>query len=86
MRVLQGAQRVLRQVLRVGLLESVHIVSHLRSQGLGARMVRWALEECRERGCGMVQLTSNKLRLDAHRFYERLGFVPTHTGFKRKLR
>lgn len=65
-----------------GLLESVHIVSHLRSQGLGARMVRWALEECRERGCGMVQLTSNKLRLDAHRFYERLGFKKSHEGFK----
>lgn len=65
-----------------GLLESVHVVAERRSQGLGGQMVRWALEECRERGCGMVQLTSNKLRLDAHRFYERLGFKKSHEGFK----
>lgn len=65
-----------------GLLESVHVVASRRSQGIGGQMVRWALEECRERGCGMVQLTSNKLRLDAHRFYERLGFKKSHEGFK----
>lgn len=65
-----------------GLLESVHVVATRRNQGLGARMVRWALEECRRLGCGMVQLTSNKLRLDAHRFYERLGFEKSHEGFK----
>jgi uncharacterized protein YjlB len=65
-----------------GLLESVHVVATRRNQGLGARMVRWALEECRRLGCGMVQLTSNKLRLDAHRFYERLGFEKSHKGFK----
>lgn len=65
-----------------GLLESVHVVAERRSQGLGGQMARWALEECRERGCGMVQLTSNKLRLDAHRFYERLGFKKSHEGFK----
>lgn len=65
-----------------GELENVHVVSHLRSQGIGGQMVRWAIEQCRDRGCGMVQLTSNKQRLDAHRFYERLGFKKSHEGFK----
>jgi len=45
-------------------------------------MMRWAIERCRERGCGVVQLTSNKKRVDAHRFYERLGFAKSHEGFK----
>lgn len=45
-------------------------------------MMGWALEQCEARGCGMVQLTSNKKRLDAHRFYERLGFKKSHEGFK----
>ena len=43
---------------------------------------RWAVARCKERGCGMVQLTSNKKRLAAHRFYERLGFAKSHEGFK----
>jgi GNAT superfamily N-acetyltransferase len=45
-------------------------------------MMRFAIERCRERGCGVVQLTSNKKRSDAHRFYSRLGFEATHEGFK----
>jgi len=45
-------------------------------------MVEWAVERCREAGCGIVQLTSNKVRLDAHRFYRKLGFEQTHEGFK----
>lgn len=45
-------------------------------------MIRWAIEQSRHRGCRMVQLTSNKKRLDAHRFYERLGFLKSHEGFK----
>lgn len=65
-----------------GELENVHVVRHLRSQGIGGQMVRWAIEQCRERGCGVVQLTSNKQRLDAQRFYERLGFKKSHEGFK----
>jgi len=56
------------------LVEAVHIAPGHRSKGLGTQMIRWAIEQGRERGCGMVQLTSNKKRLDAHRFYERLGF------------
>ncbi len=68
-----------------GLLEHVHIRTDRRGNGLGGKMMAWAIERCRERGCGIVQLTSNKLRNDAHRFYERLGFEKSHEGFKLKL-
>lgn len=64
------------------LVEAVHIAPAHRSRGLGTRMIQWAIEQARERGCGMVQLTSNKKRMDAHRFYERLGFLKSHEGFK----
>jgi len=60
----------------------VHVSESERNRGYGSQMMRWALERCRERGCGMVQLTSNKKRTDAHRFYERLGFSRSHEGFK----
>lgn len=65
-----------------GLIEAVHIIPSQRSKGLGGEMIQWSLDQCRERGCGMAQLTSNKKRLDAHRFYERLGFQKSHEGFK----
>jgi len=65
-----------------GLIEAVHIVPTHRNLGLGGELIGWALEQCRLRGCGMAQLTSNKKRLDAHRFYERLGFQKSHEGFK----
>jgi len=68
-----------------GLLENVHIRADQRGTGLGTEMVQWAVEQCRQSGCGMVQLTSNKVRVDAHRFYERLGFIKSHEGFKLKL-
>lgn len=71
--------------LKRGLLENVHIRADQRGTGLGTEMVQWAIERCREAGCGLVQLTSNKLRLDAHRFYEKLGFAKTHEGFKLRL-
>lgn len=64
------------------MLENVHIRADQRGHGLGSDMVLWAIDRCREAGCGMVQLTSNKVRLDAHRFYRKLGFEPTHEGFK----
>ncbi len=67
------------------LIEAVHIAPDLRSRGLGSQMIRWAIEEARARGCGVVQLTSNKKRLDAHRFYQRLGFAQSHEGFKYSL-
>jgi ribosomal protein S18 acetylase RimI-like enzyme len=65
-----------------GLIESIHVAPAHRNLGLGTEMVRWAIERCRARGCGIVQLTSNKERLEAHRFYRRLGFEPSHEGFK----
>ena len=67
------------------LIEAVHIAPTHRNLGLGSEMIRWAIEEAREKGCGIVQLTSNKKRLDAHRFYERLGFSKSHEGFKLSL-
>jgi GNAT superfamily N-acetyltransferase len=71
--------------MKRGLLENVHIRADQRGTGLGTEMVQWAIERCREAGCGLVQLTSNKVRLDAHRFYEKLGFTKSHEGFKLRL-
>ncbi|MCR6635066.1 GNAT family N-acetyltransferase [Devosia sp.] len=68
--------------MRRSILENVHIRADQRGNGLGSQMVEWAVERCREAGCGIVQLTSNKVRLDAHRFYRKLGFEQTHEGFK----
>lgn len=68
-----------------GLIESVRVASDLRSRGIGARLIAHAVEECRAFGCRLVQLTSNKSRADAHRFYERLGWARSHEGFKLAL-
>jgi GNAT superfamily N-acetyltransferase len=70
-----------RGMLR-GIIEGVHVAPASRRQGIGGRMIEYAIERCRAHGCGMVQLTSNKKRLDAHRFYRRLGFDMSHEGFK----
>ena len=66
-------------------LENVHVDSAWRSRGVGTRLVGWAIERARERGCRIVQLTSNKSRTDAHRFYVRLGFTASHEGMKLDL-
>lgn len=66
-------------------IEAVRIGSCARGTGLGRRLIEWCLEKARERGCSMVQLTSDTTRVDAHRFYEQLGFRPTHLGFKLPL-
>jgi GNAT superfamily N-acetyltransferase len=68
-----------------GQIESVRIAAGHRGSGLGAAMIEWAVEQARQRGCGLVQLTSDKRRPDAIRFYEKLGFVASHEGFKRDL-
>lgn len=66
-------------------LEAVRVAAEARSRGLGAAMVAWAVSEARRRGCRLVQLTTDKSRSDAHRFYERLGFVASHEGLKLSL-
>ncbi|MDQ3658017.1 MAG: GNAT family N-acetyltransferase [Chloroflexota bacterium] len=66
-------------------IEAVRVRSGQRGTGLGTRLIEWCIEAARRRGCGMVQLTSNTSRTDAHRFYERLGFTASHTGFKLRL-
>ncbi|NUP46222.1 MAG: GNAT family N-acetyltransferase [Catenulispora sp.] len=71
--------------LKRAVIEAVRVAAAERGNGLGSRMMTWAIAESRAAGCGMVQLTSHTERPDAHRFYERLGFVPSHIGFKIKL-
>lgn len=73
---------LIRRGMWRGLIEVVHVAEKARNLGIGSDMMRWAIDRCRERNCSMVQLTSNKKRLDAHRFYERLGFLKSHEGFK----
>jgi GNAT superfamily N-acetyltransferase len=73
---------LMRRGMKRGQIEVVHVAEAHRNRGIGAEMMRWAIERCRENGCSMVQLTSNKKRTDAHRFYERLGFLKSHEGFK----
>jgi GNAT superfamily N-acetyltransferase len=63
-------------------IESVRIARALRGQGLGTIMMRWAIARAWERGCGLVQLNSDKTRPEAHNFYEALGFKASHEGFK----
>ncbi|WP_438008706.1 GNAT family N-acetyltransferase [Sorangium sp. So ce321] len=70
---------------RVAQVENVIVDPSQRSRGVGEVMMRWAIDEARRRGCFRVQLTSNKTRLRAHRFYQRLGFVASHEGMKLKL-
>ncbi|MEU6684285.1 GNAT family N-acetyltransferase [Streptomyces sp. NPDC046832] len=67
------------------IIEGVRIHADERGSGLGTRLIEWAIEESRNLECQLVQLTSDKTRADAHRFYERLGFTASHTGFKLPL-
>jgi GNAT superfamily N-acetyltransferase len=68
-----------------GQIEAVRVAANRRGEGLGRRLLDWAIDKCRERGCRVIQLTTNKSRLDAHRFYERLGFKASHIGYKLEL-
>jgi len=68
-----------------GQIESVRIASSSRGQGLGRAMFEWAIEQCRIQGCGLVQLTTDRARPDARRFYESLGFKASHDGMKLSL-
>jgi GNAT superfamily N-acetyltransferase len=66
-------------------IESVRVRRDRRGAGVGAAMMRWALDRARDRGCGLAQLTTDRRRIDAHRFYASLGFVASHVGMKRRL-
>ena len=74
-----------RRAMRRGLIESVRVASEARGGGLGRWFVGELIGKAREAGCGVVQLTTDKRRHDAHRFYESLGFVASHEGYKLML-
>ncbi len=74
-----------RRGARRGQIEGVRVAAAHRDSGLGQRMFEWAIGQCRARGCSLVQLTTDRERPDAHRFYERLGFVGSHIGYKMTL-
>ncbi len=66
-------------------IEAVRVHEAYRGRGLGAAILTWAIDEARRRGCALVQLTTDKSRTAAHRFYERFGFVASHEGMKLAL-
>lgn len=66
-------------------IEGVRTSASVRGKGVGTRMIIWAIDRAKERGCHVVQLTTDKKRTNALKFYERLGFKATHEGMKLKL-
>ncbi|HWB51823.1 MAG TPA: GNAT family N-acetyltransferase [Stellaceae bacterium] len=74
-----------RRGTKRGQIEGVRVAAAARGLGLGERLVRHAIGLGRAAGCGLIQLTSDNSRADAHRFYRRLGFVASHAGFKLAL-
>jgi ribosomal protein S18 acetylase RimI-like enzyme len=68
----QGASR--------GLIEDVRVATHCRGQGIGEQLVQWAIAEARSKGCKLVELLTHNTRVDAQRFYKRLGFQASHVG------
>lgn len=81
---------VLASMSRQGTLrmqvEAVRVASSERGTGLGTVIFEWVIDYARHAGCGLLQLTTDRTRADAHRFYDRLGFVPSHIGYKLDLR
>jgi GNAT superfamily N-acetyltransferase len=73
------------QGAELALIEAVRVDAGLRGQGLGRTMIEWAMDEARRRGCRSVELFTHLSRVDAQRFYERLGFVKSHAGMRRGL-
>ena len=67
-------------------IESVRVDKAFQSQGIGSAMMRWSIERAKQRGAQVVQLTTHQTRVDAHRFYERLGFKGSHLGMKLSLK
>jgi ribosomal protein S18 acetylase RimI-like enzyme len=73
----QGASR--------GLIEDVRVARHCRSRGIGEQLVQWAVRQARAKGCVLVELLTHHSRVDAQRFYERLGFACSHIGMTRRF-
>jgi ribosomal protein S18 acetylase RimI-like enzyme len=73
----QGASRAL--------IEDVRVASHCRSRGIGEQLVQWAVAEARDKGCVLVELLTHQTRVDAQRFYARLGFAASHVGMTRRF-
>lgn len=73
---------LLRHGQLLAIAEAVHVHPEARGSGIGSAMMEFAVEEAKRRGAGSLQLVSYKLRLDAHRFYERMGFEKRLDGFK----
>lgn len=63
-------------------IESVRVREDLRGEGLGKKIFEWAIERAKERNAHLLQLTTDKQRPDAIRFYEKLGFTASHEGMK----
>ncbi len=70
----QGAWRAL--------VEGVRVRDDIRNQRIGTRLMEWVIQRARDRQCRLIQLTTNQVRVDAQRFYKRLGFTPSHIGMK----
>jgi GNAT superfamily N-acetyltransferase len=70
---------------RRALIEGVRVSAEHRSQGIGRKLFEWAIARARDRGCHLLQLTTDKSRPEALSFYEQLGFVSSHHGMKLKL-
>ncbi|MCC5956947.1 MAG: GNAT family N-acetyltransferase [Natronohydrobacter sp.] len=68
-----------------GQIEAVRVARAYRNQGIGRAMFDWAIAQCRAQNCALVQLTTDRSRADAHRFYDSLGFTASHLGYKLKL-
>lgn len=64
------------------LVEAVHVAEAMRNRGIGAQMMKWVIDQAKARNCRRIELTTNKARHDAHRFYQRLGFTASHEGMK----
>jgi len=73
----QGASRAL--------IEDVRVATGCRSRGIGEQLVEWAIAEAQARGCKLVELFTHNTRIDAQRFYKRLGFQPSHLGMTRRF-
>lgn len=73
----QGATRAL--------IEDVRVDGKLRGQGVGEVLIRWAIAEAKNRGCYLVELLTSRARVDAQRFYVKLGFTESHAGMTLKL-